>query len=178
MLKTVTLVAILASLAGAASAQDSAPSPLGKLYSCSALSEPAERLACFDSEVANLKSREDSRDLVAIDSETAREIQKDSFGFRLPSLPKLALPRLGGGKEDAVELPIKSVASTGRNGVFVMENGQVWQQIDNDRKRIPKSKTGSAPIAHIRSASFGSYLMSVEVDGKMRAKGMRVRRVQ
>ena len=168
---------LLTVAAGAAQAQE-APSPLAPLYDCTALSAEAERLACFDRTVADLRAKESSRDIVAIDAETAQDIQTDGFGFRLPSLPKLALPKLGGGDADRVAIPIASVTQTGRNAVFTLENGQVWRQTDNDRKRIPKSRTGEPIIAHIRSAAFDSFLMSVEVDGKMRAKGMRVKRVR
>jgi hypothetical protein len=58
-----------------------------------------------------------------------------------------------------VSLPVKSI-STGGDGKyrFVMENGQIWKQIDVEKLR----NIGSGPwTAEIKKASMGSFMLSL-----------------
>ncbi len=55
-----------------------------------------------------------------------------------------------------------------------MKDGQIWQTVDSDYGRIPKQGDLEAKI---KSAAFGSYLMTVS-NGKRKSKTMRVRRIE
>ncbi len=157
------------------------PSPLSPVYACAAEPDPARRLACFDAAVAALKQAEEKREVVAIDQATVRTLRREAFGFQLPSLPRLALPRLGGGGQDAAsadEAPeemtfaVESVG-TGDNGkpLLRLTNGQVWVLVDDVRWTTPRTKPFNVKI---QQAALGSYLLQRE--GLNR--GWRVRRVQ
>jgi hypothetical protein len=169
--------------AGAAAAQQApvAPQPptvLSKVYACAAIADPQARLACFDAEVASLKTAESEGQFAAVDANRAQQIQRESFGFYLPSLPQLGLPRFrraaeGGPAEESFDSQSMRIARLGRfdgRDSFVMENGQVWVQIDTEKNR--KAEAGAAVT--IRKASLGSFLMSVEAGGR----AVRVRRAQ
>jgi len=163
-------------LAGAAMAQerDRTPQVLDEVYACAEISGEAERLACYDGAVGRLRQATTEGNVVAVDRAAAQEIERDAFGFSLPSLPRIF--GRGGNEAAAVQIPdmdlqIASVVRR-RNGpaTFTMSNGQVWEQIDDENAR--NAREGGAVT--IRRAALGSFLMSVEAGGP----AIRVRRVQ
>jgi hypothetical protein len=141
----------------------SAAEPLDQVYACAAISESAARLACYDAAVGKLKSAEQSGDLAVVDSEKVRQVQKESFGFRLPSLPKLVLPKFGGGEPESVTAKLERLRTNSEyKAVFYLENGQVWRQIDtNTTTRI---KPGQ--IATVRKAALGSFMLTTPQAGQ------------
>jgi hypothetical protein len=155
---------------------------LDAVYACSDVEDATARLACFDAAVGELKSSEAAGEFVAVDSTKAREVEREAFGFNLPSLPKIFGLGRGDAEEnegssgasltrnafeapvDNVELPIRRIATRpdGKNKRFYLENGQVWRQIDGRRLRV----RGDGPFtAHIRRAALGSYLLQIDGDG-------------
>jgi hypothetical protein len=152
----------VSSAATAQDASDVAESPLASIY------------ACFDGEVATVKAREASKEILAIDADVAKDLQKESFGFSLPSLPKLSLPKLGGGDgPEEMRLAIKEVRKSGRDYVIEMENGQIWRQTGGRLNYVPRGDIE----AIITSAAMGSFKMKI-TDGKSTVRGLRVRRVE
>jgi hypothetical protein len=177
-----SLVATLA-CAGAAAAQESPataspPNVLAKVYACAAVPEAQARLACFDAEVAALRTAETEGQFAAVDATRARQIQRESFGFSLPSLPQLGLPTFrrpseGGPPEENLDSQSMKIARLGRfdgRTSFIMENGQVWVLVEAQENR--NAKAGAE--VNIRKAALGSFLMSVEAGGR----ALRVRRAQ
>ena len=169
----------LALIAGTSTAiaQDDQPISTQAVYDCAALSDDMERLACYDNAVGRLKAAEESGEVTTISRTEVETVQREAFGFSLPSLPRLAMPRLGGGDDkDATVTEIASGVSAIRsskiNGLTVtLENGQVWQQTDN--KRVTYSKRKGVDQAVVKQAAFGSYMM--KLDGGV---AFRVKRVQ
>ncbi len=149
----------------AALAED--PTPLSPVVACRDIADPADRLACYDQQVGALKAAQDKGEIVAYDKDKVKTVQREAFGFSLPSLPKLGLP---GEDIDSVDVLVTKMRHVGgETWIFFLDNGQIWEQID-DRLSRPRR----LPIeASIRTAAFGSYLMKV---GDQRA--VRVRRVQ
>lgn len=181
---------ILASLAfiafaGPAAAQrsqpvETTPEALTQVYACRDITDEAQRLACYDTAVGRLREAESSGSVVAIDRGQAQEMDREAFGFSLPSLSRI----FGGGERnsasattphfepvDEIAMEIASVTHQ-RNGpsTFRMTNGQVWVQIDDEVAR--NARQGGAVT--VRRASFSSYLMSVAAGGP----AIRVRRIQ
>jgi hypothetical protein len=159
--------------AGSATAQavDGA-TPLEPVYACAAIAAPEARLACFDREVAALKAGEQGGQFTAIDAGRVAEIQRESFGFAIPSLPKIALPRLGGDAKDAagpdqVSAVLAGVRKTPDGKLsFTLENGQVWRQIDAAKNN--RAKKGAAVT--VRKAALGSYQMSFGSGAALRVR--------
>jgi len=153
---------------------DDTYSPLSTLYECTAITEPTERLTCFDRSVANLRSAEEKKEIVAIDAKAARKIKREAFGFNLPSLPKLGLPKIGiESKADALVAPVKSIRKSGRTLMITLENGQVWKEVGGRLNYIPKGDL----TATIKPKSVGSFMISLN-NGKTTVRGLRVRRVE
>lgn len=173
-------------LAGSVAAQEQAaptPNVLDQVYGCRAITDEAQRLACYDGAVGRLQEAQNTGNLVAVDRGQAQEMDRDAFGFSLPSLSRIFGGGGGGGNNSAsastprfervdnIQMQIASVTHR-RNmpSTFRMTNGQVWVQIDDEVARNVR-EGGSVTIER---ASMGSYLMRVEAGGP----AIRVRRQQ
>jgi hypothetical protein len=158
-------------LSAAAAPSPAAESALDKLYACAAIADGVQRLACFDAETARLKASETKGEFAAVDQAKIKEVQKEAFGFSLPSLPRLGLLR-GAPTEElpAQEAVLKSI-SRGYASIYTLSNGQVWRQVDSERDR--HFKLGEEVV--IERAAMGSFLMSRKKGG---GAAVRVRREQ
>lgn len=173
-------------IAAPAAAQEQPPGTPGVLdqvYACANIADETERLACYDGAVGRLREAQTSGNLVAVDRGQAQEMDREAFGFSLPSLSRIFGGGSGGGgsqtaattpgfeRIDEIRMEIASVTHR-RNlpSTFRMTNGQVWVQIDDEVARNVR-EGGNVTV---RRASFNSYLMSVEAGGP----AIRVRRVE
>jgi hypothetical protein len=156
--------------------QQSAGSPaaLDEVYACAEITDEHQRLECYDHAVGRMHEAQTRGDLVAVDRQQAERVNREAFGFSLPSLGNL----FGGGghsriaAEDIAEISAHiSRVSQDRSGhaTFTLDNGQQWEQIDDENARNARSG-GSV---RIRRAVMGSFLMHVEAGGP----ALRVRRV-
>ena len=157
-----------------ASAQTLAESPLSGIYACKVISEPLDRLACYDASVEAVNQKEVKKEIVTIDSTTAKTFKREAFGFSIPSLPKLGLPSAGGDKDDnTLELAVSKVDKSRAGITITMKNGQVWREVSGRLNYIPRGDV----TARITKGSFGSYRLSLS-NGKERVRGLGVRRVK
>jgi hypothetical protein len=144
-------------IAPQALAQPATPSKaaLDKLAACRAQTDPAARLACYDETVPGLLAAEKSGDLIVVDKETVTKVQRESFGFNLPSFS------FGQKKEQAieqVESTLREARKTPAGWRFVLEDGARWDQIDTES--LPLAPRPGAKVT-IRRAAMGSYMLSV-----------------
>lgn len=172
VIAAIASLAMLASTAPRAAAQDAAATPaaLEAVYACSSETDQTRRLACYDAAVSALRGAQTSGEVVAIDRGNVERMQRDSFGFNLPSIANL-MPRIGHDDDvvDRVEVTVARM-STGASGrtTFYMEDGQVWAQIDPER--VYNVRAGDTVT--IRRAALGSFMISSPRGGA----GIRVRR--
>ena len=168
-------------LAAPASAQPQLPNPaspevIQKVYACAVVAEAAARLACFDAAVGALKAAETQGQFAAVDAAGVRQLEREAFGFSLPSLPRLTLPSFGRNDAAPDATTAELALTIARRGSFdgrpsyVMNNGQVWVLVDTDDNRL--ARPGAAVT--IKRGAVGSYLMKVEAGGA----AVRVRRAQ
>ncbi len=206
-LSTVGLLPISAK----AQASTSETNELTAVFECRAEMDAMKRLACYDAAVGLFEEAQEQGEIVTISKKQIEEVEKDSFGFNLPSIPKLGslfgsrsdkevstenpLTDPVGGQKSAestktpahinkprIETPkIKEIEATiaktqtfaYKKTRFFLENGQVWEQIDSERVRIPKIRNGNIPTVVIQKASLGSFMLRVNGKGV----GIRVKRV-
>lgn len=163
----------LSPLAGAHAA--SAIKPPGRaelvkaLSECRAITDPTERLACFDKAAAALDEAQAKGDVVVVDRQQVREVKRQAFGFKLDAL---SIFNRGGGAEPG-DNTIDAIADSAHQGVggkwiVRLEGGAVWRQIDDET--LSRDPHQGSKI-HIRRASLGSFMMNV--DGQ---PGIRVHR--
>ena len=152
------------------------PSALSPIYACAQIQEDHARLACFDGAVARLKQAESQGQVVAVDRERARSVERDAFGFNLPSLMRL-LPHLGGGSSGTASDPeIDSITAVltrldaGRAGyrTFVLDNGQSWTEVED----LDVNNIRVGDQVTVRKAALGSFRLI----GSRGGQGYRVRR--
>lgn len=157
-----------------------------RVFACQQIADPAEKLACFEREVATLETAVRGREVLVLDREDVSEARRGLFGFNLPDIPLF-----GGGDDDEDEdereqdggnsaaredidrlearLVRASETATGR-WVIQLDTGARWQQIDNTPVlREPRPDD----IVVIRKAALGSYMASIGG-----ARAFRVRRVE
>lgn len=163
--------AAAALFAAPASAQQPAaqrPQVLTRVLDCRSIQAAAERLACFDREVAAMQAAEASRELVVVDRQQLRRARRSVFGLVLPDLELFS----GGDDEDEGVSQIESTISRlSRNPygkyTFILPDGARWIQIDS-RELGLEPRVGQ-PI-RIRRAAGGSYLANVNQQVAIRVR--------
>lgn len=162
-------------LTPAAMAQQAEPASTEAVYECAALSDDMERLACYDAAVGRLKAAEEAGEVTTISRTEVETVQREAFGFSLPSLPRIAMPKFGDGEDGeikAITAGVDSITSSRVSGLRItLDNGQVWQQTDG--RRVTYSKRKGVKEAVIKQAALGSFMM--KLDGGV---AFRVKRVQ
>jgi hypothetical protein len=183
VLASLAFIAFAGPVAAQEQSTPSNPGVLDQVYGCRSIADEAQRLACYDGAVGRLQEAQNTGNLVAVDRGQAQEMDREAFGFQLPSLSRIFGGGGGGGDNqsaattprferiDEIRMEIASVVHRrNRPSTFTMTNGQVWVQIDDEVAR--NVREGGAVT--IRRASFDSYLMSVDAGGP----AIRIRRQQ
>ncbi len=177
-LSTLTALVLVAG-GGVAAAQDT---PLGEVYACAEITDDTERLACYDASVGRVKAAETSGEFTAVTKGEIEQVQRDAFGFSMPSLPRLSLPRFGGGGDDRpnekvsedgqieeLTLGVQSISKDPYGKLLVrLANGQVWQQIDTSN--VYYSRKNPPETATIKRAAMGSFRMKLDKGSAFRVK--------
>lgn len=145
------------------------PPQVERLLACQALTDAAQRLACFDREVAGVRTAIGTKELVVIDKTRVREARRDLFGFSVPSFGGL----FGNDPEDEIKQidgVVKSVRRNPEGGWTIrLVDGSEWTQMDDSLIAIAP-KSGTKVI--VRRGTLGSFKLSV--DGQ---PGVRVKRI-
>ena len=149
------------------------PEALSSVYQCASIQDDTARLTCYDTAVRRLHEADASGQFVAVDRQRVQTLQRESFGFHLPSIGRL-LPNFGGSGGGVPERIQAAVTSLGmhRDGrhTFTLENGQVWAEVEpGDSRNVHVGDT-----ATIRQMSMGSFMLSSSRGGA----GHRVQREQ
>lgn len=164
------LIVLAAMVAGAAPAF-AQEAPLDRIHACAARTNDAERLACYDATVGELKQAQATGAVAVVNASQIAAAEKEAFGLDAPSLTQLArsaAPTSSVQDIDRVDAVIKSAERRAKGAYrFTMENGQVWEQIDTyDLGSILKF-----PLqAEIRKASLNSFMLKAEGRPAVRVK--------
>lgn len=158
---------------GVAAADDPRPRPkaVEALYSCQAITDTAERLACFDKAVAEVRSADSAGEVVFADREQVKKARRGLFG-----LGNIRLGIFGGdggdadGQDELKEIKAQVRAIDTRRydrWVIVLDDGARWAQTEYARigPRTEQSKTVT-----IKRGPLGSYTMVFENGTWMKVK--------
>jgi len=184
------------------------PDELQAIYACKSITNAQDRLKCYDNSVGRFEEAEKSGEVVTVSKTAIEKVERDAFGFNLPSLPSLG--RIFGGSDKStksvskpkeetdltapvkqaeitksptetsptkppaviskpkpseitkVSLEIRKTTEFGHKKTrFFMTNGQVWEQTDGTKVRVPKVRNGKANNAQISKATLGSFFLRV-----------------
>ena len=135
------------------------PAVYQAVVDCRALSDAAQRLACFDRTVGEMAKAGEQKELVVLDREAMRETRRGLFGFNLPKL------KLFGGNDDGDKDEVKEIESTitgirtANDGlpIFTIADGAKWKQTEG-RNVYPEV----GDTIRIKKATLGSYMANVD----------------
>jgi hypothetical protein len=164
----IAVVGMLAAVPAAAQKmpKTAAPKLFEEVVNCRAIQDSAQRLACYDRNVAALDTAQKSNELYVADKAAMKEARKGLFGFSLPRMKIFGDEDLG--DLDQLETTVASVSSGSRGYVIVLPDGARWAQ--TDKRYMDKPKVGAK--IKIQKAVLGSYMASI--NGK---PGFRVERI-
>lgn len=149
-------------------AQTPAAPEITALYACESVADTAAQLACYRQATQGIRGALEDGRLVAVNRAQVETIQRQSFGFSLPSLTNLLGSSESAGPEE-IEATIQSVIerNSGRV-VFVFEDGQRWEQAEDGRTRNVRP----GDRVTVRRAALGSFMLY----GSRGGRAHRVRR--
>ena len=162
-MRILILASILALAAGQARA-DSTRDALADIVKCADLSEPSKRLACFDAATAR------ARGALAAPAPTVRDKGGgvEEFGLQ-KSKPVLKTEDFGKAAPEPDPKEITQISATvvefaktqrGR-AMFVLDNGQIWRQLDADSTELPYPSAGTTMKVTIEKGWIGSYNLTI-----------------
>jgi len=175
-MKTVFGMAFLGcTLAGVAlAASTEVRKTLEAVNACSAETDPAKRLACYDSagprvrSALNVATEEDQFSLFGLfesdgSSTTTEATRPEDFGNRMPSEGVEVVESGGVITEITVALADVAKNNAGKD-VYVLENGQVWRAKDKAGLRLSGDAKGVK--VNIRQGMMGAYFIKREGSNK------------
>ena len=137
------------------------PEVLNQLTACRQVTPDAERLACFDRQVAALEAAEAAREIAVVDRQQIRRARRSLFGLTLPDLGIFGGDRDEGEDGAAVNEINTTILAIGSNAegrmTYRLADESVWVQTEGRFGRMPRS--GEA--IRIRRGPLGSFLANV-----------------
>lgn len=160
-LNVILLSIVFISLNSKAYTQDNSSSfNLELLIACQNISGDADRLACFDENVSAFSKATEQGEIVTIKKETVEKVERESFGFNLPSIPKLSsLFGLSNGETKAGD-SVDAVVDTA--------------EVKIDSKKIDKPKKPKKKDA-VREAALGTQEISLTINRVGRHEGRKLK---
>lgn len=144
------------------------PQSVQQLIGCRSITDPGQRLACFDRQAEVLSKAIASKDVVVIDKQRATAAKRSLFGFSIPDFGGL----FGGGDDDVKE--IASTVTSARQDPYgawtvTLADGSTWAQQDDSPLGLGPER-GDKVVVH--RGSFGAFFL--RVNGQ---PGIRVKRI-
>ncbi|KWV90361.1 hypothetical protein [Erythrobacter sp. YT30] len=148
-------------------------SPLiGKLETCTAIENDAERLACFDREVGTLVGASNKGDVKVVDSEQISEARKKLYGYSLPDAGIFEAATEEEREENKrLVSTITRVRKVGsKEWHFWIEEGNAKWRIKNNSIRARAPEVGQS--VEFKPATMGTYW--IRIDGRKGVRGNRI----
>lgn len=127
------------------------------LRACRALTDTAQRLACYDRVADQMETAQAAGDLVVVERGRVQELQKELFGFAAPAMSAL----FRGGQTaqvGAIESTLdRAYRESDGRWRFRLADGALWEQVDHDPVRF-ENRPGQE--VRVRRASLGSYMLT------------------
>jgi hypothetical protein len=163
-MRIILLVSLLAFATGPAYA-DATRDALEEIAKCAVVADSAERLKCYDAAAPRVKN--------ALTAPAPQAKDKGSlldwFGFSRSPKPAQKAEEFGKpapppGPEEITEITaiVLELAKTARGrAIFILDNGQVWRQLDADSTDLPYPPAGTTMKATIETGFLGSYNLTI-----------------
>jgi hypothetical protein len=163
-MRRVLLALVLTFPAGSVFA-DAAHDALAEITKCADIQDSAERLKCFDAAMPRARGAL----AVPVPEAATKSGFLEWFGFSRPQ-PTTKNEDFGKSPPETVPGEINEIAAnvlefarTPRGkSVFILENGQVWRQLDSDGTVLADPPQGKTMKVLIERGVFGSYNLTIE----------------
>lgn len=166
LLAAVTLVSVPAHA-------DPARDALAVIAKCTEIATSAERLQCFDTAAAGAKSALAApvQQTVAQTEQAPGEEEEGGvlswFGLSRPNTKPedFGKPPVRTGPKEISEISagvVEFAKNAFGRSIFILDNGQVWKQIDGDTTEVKDPSRGEAMKVTIETGLMGSYSLRVE----------------
>jgi hypothetical protein len=166
----VVIVGVSVVVATAADARNppatATPASIQSLLACQSITDPGQRLSCFDKAAKGLADAMTRRDVVVVDKIRANEAKRSLFGFSVPNFSAL----FEGGDEQVNQIESTGAAAfeNGYEGWTIkLADGSTWQQTDGATVALPPRR-GDKVI--VRRGTMGSYFLKLGSQPGIRAK--------
>lgn len=156
--------------AGTARADD-ARDALAGFVKCADIADAAKRLECFDAATARGKATLASPPPPVQSAQPPKEKSLlEWFGLSRPSQPtkpedfgKPPAPEPAATEITQISDAVLEFAKTARGkAIFILQNGQVWRQLDADSTEVPAPAPGKTMKVTIEVGAFASYNLTIE----------------
>lgn len=149
------------------------PEVLNQLTACRTIADNAERLACYDRQVAALEAAESSREIAVVDRTQIRRTRRSLFGLRLPDLGIFGDDEDNsedGAAVNEINSTIQAITSGADGRVhYILAEGGTWVQTEGRRGQPARA----GQTIRIRRGPLGSFMASIE--GRAGVRVMRIR---
>jgi len=147
---------------------DPARDVLAEVAKCADVAESSLRLACYDAAVARVKSALAAT--APAPEVPASKSLLDWFGFSRADKPVTKQEDFGKPPQPAVPAELKEItavviefAKTARGkAIFILDNGQVWRQLDADGTEVPYAPAGKQMKVTVETGFLGSYNLTID----------------
>ena len=125
------------------------------LVKCRSISDPGERLACFDKSVAALTTAVEGKQVAVVDREEVRAAKRSLFGIALPEIR--LFDNDSSEPIQQIESSVRLVGSAGPGRYsFGLADGGTWRMLEGSGRAPEKGEK-----VVIRRAALGSYLAKI-----------------
>jgi hypothetical protein len=164
----ILLVLFLTALVAGPARADATRDALTEIAKCAEVADSSERLKCFDAAVPRAKSA------LAAPAEAPKKSLLEWFGFSRSQKPVTKPEDFGkpasesGPGEEITEITgiTATVLEFAKNprgkSVFILDNGQVWRQLDADGTEVRDPALDTKMKVTIETGALGSYNLTIE----------------
>ena len=139
---------------------------------CRQISDPTQRLACYDSAANALVSATASGAVSIVDRNEVRQVRHSLFGFSLPKVPFFSGDTTANEAQEKLDSTIKSVhqLNNGHYEIVIVDNNAVWETTESGGISWEPPHVGQK-IEILRGA-LGNYFL--RIDGQIGVRGKRI----
>jgi hypothetical protein len=142
---------------------DAARDVLEEITRCADVTDAAERLKCYDAAAPRAKSA-----LTAPVPEAREKSLLEWFGLSRPAKPAQKPeefgkpPREPEGLNEITATVVEFAKTVRGKALFILDNGQIWRQLDADATELPFPPVGTKMKVTIETGFLGSYNLTIE----------------
>jgi hypothetical protein len=154
---------------------DSARDALAQVAKCSDIPTAADRLQCYDAAAETAKTAMSTAAPAIQQQASAKPAAEDEegggvlswFGLERPvtKTEDFGKPPMPTGPKEINEISA-NVLEFAKNpygrSIFILDNGQVWKQIDGDQSEVRDPSKGETMKVSIETGMMGSYTLKVQ----------------